>query len=425
MAVRSEDNGAMASYMERYLKIWEEDAGPDGADAGPDGAAHKTEAEAALAALRRREGSFTWYVSRTNAVQGVLCIDEAQNKCLLAADSQRAMRDLFRSVPENRTVTCCFAPRFAGMAREYLYASDEKGSGPCYRTGFRGASEYRQVSGAEQAGVIESKKHPVVAEFKEYNSLSGRIKNGRFAVEGMRLVKRALAEGQTVEKVVFTPACGEEAAEIEKLCRDRKIPYFRTSPGIMAAMSSTNPVPEILCSVRMKVCGLEDLMFSPAGNFYLVLDGISNPDNLGIILRTADAAGISGVILLGNSVHFMNKNAIRGARGAMGKLPVFFCGDDHALMRKLGENGFKIIGTSARFQAADFYQIDYTCPNIAVVIGNESDGVRKEILDQCTEYSKIPMADGQSSLNIAVAAALFMYEHMRSNVCQETAGIRP
>lgn len=415
MAVKSNDYDAMASYVEKYLNIPE-------AEAGPGGAAHRAAAEAALAALRRREASLAWYVSRAEAVQGVMCVDETENGCVLIADSQRGMRDLFRSVPENKTLTCRFAPRFAGMAEEYLYPACAKISGPGCMTGIRAASECRQIWSGDRAVVIESKKHPVVAEFKEYNSLNGRIKNGRFVVEGMRLVKRALAEGQTVEKAVFTPACGAEAAEIENLCRDRKIPCFATSPGIMAAMSSTNPVPEIVCSVRMKICGTEDLVFSPAGNFYLVLDGISNPDNLGIILRTADAAGISGVILLGNSVHFMNKNAIRGARGAMGKIPVFFCEDDYALMRKLKEYGFKIIGTSARFQAADFYRVDYTCPNIAVVVGNESDGVRKEILEQCTEYSKIPMADGQSSLNIAVAAALFMYEHMRAAGCGKDAG---
>lgn len=415
MAVKSDDNGAVALYMERYLKILEGDTEP-GAEA------HRAEIEETFAALKRGDKTCEWVVSRTNTVQGILCIDKAQNKCVLAADSERAMRDLLRSVPENRVLTCGFAPRFAGVVGEYLYPSGESMSEPCHMRGFRAASQYRQASGGGKVSAIESKKHPVAAEFREYQSLNGRLKNERFVVEGMRLVKRALAEGQMVEKVVFTPACGEESMEIERQCEERKIPCFKTSPGIMSAMSSTNPVPEIICSVRMKVCGLEDLIFSPVSNFYLILDGISNPDNLGIILRTADAAGADGVILLGSSVHFMNKNAIRGARGAMGKIPVFFCEDDHALMRKLTENRFKIIGTSARFQAADFYQIDYTYPSIAVVVGNESDGVRKEILDLCTEYSKIPMADGQSSLNIAVAAALFMYEHMRCNICQEAGG---
>jgi len=82
-------------------------------------------------------------------------------------------------------------------------------------------------------------------------------------------------------------------------------------------------------------------------------------------------------------------------------------------MKTLQEHDFKIMGTSARFQASNFYDIRYDSENTAVVVGNESNGIRKEILDRCTDYVKIPMVDGQSSLNIAVAAALILYEYGR------------
>ncbi len=149
---------------------------------------------------------------------------------------------------------------------------------------------------------------------------------------------------------------------------------------------------------------------NPHGHFILIADGIANPDNLGMLLRTADAAGASAVILLSNSTHYLNKNAIRGARGAIGRLPIYFAADDLALLAKLKENSFQILGTSARFEAANFFDVSYE-KNCAVIIGNESVGVRKEILDACTGYVKIPMAAGQSSLNIAVAAALMVYKH--------------
>lgn len=112
-------------------------------------------------------------------------------------------------------------------------------------------------------------------------------------------------------------------------------------------MTSTHPVPEVLCSVSVKVLNQDQILFSSKRNYYLI-------------------------ILLNNSTHYLNKNAIRGGRGAIGRIP-----------------------------------------NIAVVIGNETDGVRKEILEKCNEYAKISMAPGQSSLYIAVSAALFTYEYTR------------
>lgn len=199
---------------------------------------------------------------------------------------------------------------------------------------------------------------------------------------------------------------------------ERKIPYCITNPGIIACMTSTHPVPEVLCSVRSKVLNQDQLLLSSKRNYFLILDGISNPDNLGIIIRTADAAGISGLILLSNSTHYLHKNAIRGGRGAIGRIPVYMSDDDNKVFSILNANHFKIIGTSARFGVSSIYEINYGYDNIAVVVGNETDGVRKEILEKCNEYAKIPMAQGQSSLNIAVASALFMYEYTRlfSNV---------
>lgn len=131
-----------------------------------------------------------------------------------------------------------------------------------------------------------------------------------------------------------------------------------------------------------------------------------------MILRTADAAGISGLILLCNSTHIFHKNVIRGARGAMGRIPVYLSTHDGETINKLRQNDFKIIGTSAKFDTC-CYSISFNFRNLAVIIGNETSGIRKEILELCTDYAKIPMAAGQSSLNAAVASALLMYEYTR------------
>jgi len=262
--------------------------------------------------------------------------------------------------------------------------------------------------------IIGSKKDDIVSEFKKLTTLKSRIETGHVVMEGFLLVNRALKDHLQVEKVVYADDIdSEQRMEIVRVCEESGIPYYRASRGMMAAMTTTSPVPEVLCSVRIKAHDQNELIISKKKNFFLILDGIANPDNLGMVLRTADASGVDAVILLSESTHHFNKNAIRGARGAVGRIPIYFCSDDFALMKTLQEHNFKIIGTSARFQASNFYEVGYVSDNIAVIVGNESNGIRKEILDRCTDYVKIPMVDGQSSLNIAVAAALILYEYGR------------
>lgn len=408
MYENSGDMIEITAYVQAYLKNTRREEEADEL---------RGELKAMYEKCRGNDPETGWKISGTHRAEGILLLNRKENKCVLLAESQRAMGDLLRKMPENQEWTFFFEQKFKDMVSEYVHSTEDSGR-PCRLKGYKASmGRLIQGSGGQLPHMeIVSKKHPVVAELKEIQSLNGRIKNEKFVAEGMRLVKRALSDGLMVEKVIYIPQKAEEEDinQVKELCGKRKILCYETTAGIMPSMTATNPVPEIICVVRMKIRNQRDIVYAGARNFFLILDGISNPDNLGIILRTADAAGISGVVLLSNSVHFLNKNAVRGARGAMGKIPIFYSENDEELFCKLSEMNFKVIGTSARFEAHSFYDIDYTFGNMAVVIGNESEGVRKEILAKCTEYAKIPMAEGQSSLNIAVAAALMMYEYVRA-----------
>lgn len=361
------------------------------------------------------DSNFICYISEINITQGVLIMDLTRSECLIAASCERAVRDLLRCIPVNKELICYFDSIYYSVAAEFLYSTSEEKLPYCIK-----GQRLSELQGRTHMGrlskVIGSKKDEVVSEFKQYTTLKARIETGHVVMEGMLTVKRALADGQQVEKVVYCDNIADEARnEIIELCERSNIAYYSVSQGIMAAMTTTNPVPEIICSVRIKVRSQKDLIIAKNKNFFLILDGISNPDNLGMVLRTADASGVNAVLLLSGSTHHFNKNAIRGARGAVGRIPIYFSTDDFELMEILHANHFKIIGTSARFQSGNLYDVRYDADNIAIVIGNESNGVRKEILDRCTDYVKIPMVEGQSSLNIAVAAALLLYEYDRVN----------
>ncbi len=231
------------------------------------------------------------YYCYINYLQGIVCHSE-KDEWIFAVISERALRELLRIIPENEKINCLFEKKYKSVVEEYintLTVNDDNSS----IIGIKG-SAFDALPDSFQ-NIIESKKHVVVTEFRQYATLSGRLLNGRFVVEGERLVKRALEDGQLVEKVVLSSKNISDG-EILKLCKERKIPYCITNPGIMACMTSTHPVPEALCSVRSKVLNQDRLLLSSKRNYFLILDGISNPDNLGIILRTVDAAGVSGFL---------------------------------------------------------------------------------------------------------------------------------
>ncbi len=368
-----------------------------------------------LARLQQGDSDFECYISVIHTVQGVQIIDYRNSRCLIVAFSERAVRDFMRCIPNDTELSFYFDSIYYSVVTEYLYGADTGEPSCCFK-GMRKAdpADVRWGNRKNTERVVGSKKDDIVSEFKRLAALKSRIETGRIMMEGFLMVNRSLKDNLPVEKVVYADNIDSgQRLEIVNLCEKNGIPYYRAGQGIIAAMTTTNPVPEVICSVRVKARSQEELIISEKRNFFLILDGISNPDNLGMVLRTADASGVDAVILLSPSTHHFNKNAIRGARGAVGRIPIYFCTDDFELMRVLKEHNFKIWGTSARFQAGNFYDICLSSDHAAVVVGNESNGVRKEILDRCTDYVKIPMADGQSSLNIAVAAALLLYEYDR------------
>jgi tRNA G18 (ribose-2'-O)-methylase SpoU len=260
--------------------------------------------------------------------------------------------------------------------------------------------------------LITEKKDPVISEFKDLDSLKGRIEQSKFVVEGSLLVKRALYDGLPVDKILYTSnfTKGIEGLEILKTAYMSGISHYKISDGLMGAVTQTRPLPVVIASVYNIIRGLQDFHLSDKSAL-LITDCVSNPDNLGMILRTADASGIDGVIVMGNGANVFHKNCIRASRGTVGRIPILGCCSDFDLLHKLKVMGFNIVGASAK-ASGDLYNLPFNS-SLAFIVGNESNGVRKEVLDYCTETVRIPMAPGQSSLNVGVATGLLLYELVR------------
>ena len=145
--------------------------------------------------------------------------------------------------------------------------------------------------------------------------------------------------------------------------------------------------------------------------FFLLLDGVEDPHNLGSILRTADAVGAHGVIISKRRAVGLTQTVAKASTGAIEYIPVARVTNLARTMDELKERGVWFAGTAAEAQQ-DFRQMEADIP-LCLVIGNEGKGISRLIQDKCDFLISIPMAGHVTSLNASVAASLLMYEMYR------------
>ncbi|HHY71833.1 MAG TPA: 23S rRNA (guanosine(2251)-2'-O)-methyltransferase RlmB [Bacillus bacterium] len=160
---------------------------------------------------------------------------------------------------------------------------------------------------------------------------------------------------------------------------------------------------------------LDDLFSAAAARnedpFFLILDEIEDPHNLGSILRTADAAGVHGVIIPKRRAVGLTAAVAKASTGAIEHVPVARVTNLARTMEELKEKGVWIVGTDAK-GTQDFRQMDGKMP-VAIVIGSEGKGIGRLIGEKCDFLVRLPMVGKVTSLNASVAASLLMYEVYR------------
>ncbi|MDT8407666.1 MAG: 23S rRNA (guanosine(2251)-2'-O)-methyltransferase RlmB [Methylococcales bacterium] len=156
---------------------------------------------------------------------------------------------------------------------------------------------------------------------------------------------------------------------------------------------------------------LARLDITESQGFYLVLDQVQDPHNLGACLRTADACGVNGVIIPKNQAVGLTPTVCKVASGAAATMPVYQVTNLARTLDKLKQHGLWLIGAAGEAEQS-VYQVDLTVP-VALVLGAEGKGLRRLTREQCDMLVKLPMAGQVSSLNLSVAAGVLMYETVR------------
>ena len=166
----------------------------------------------------------------------------------------------------------------------------------------------------------------------------------------------------------------------------------------------------VLGVVQMPEYSLDE-MLQHDRHSYIILDDVRDPGNLGTIMRTAEGAGMSGVIMSRGTVDLFNPKVVRSTMGSIFRVPYYYVEEVWELIRELQSGEIPVYGTMMEGKLL-YDEPDYA-GGAGIVIGNEANGISSQVLQVLTEGIRIPMEGKLESLNASVAAAVLMYEMSR------------
>ena len=255
-------------------------------------------------------------------------------------------------------------------------------------------------------------KHPAFRDALALTRPAGRAETGRYLVEGVDLVRQALAAPAPVFSVFATP---EEAAALESPCAAKKAPLFAVGTGVLGKLVGTGyeTAATAAAAVAQGVIAEGDLLLARPEPLLLVGERVQDPRNVGVLIRTAEAAGCAALVLSADSAEPFSRQAVRSTTGSILRLPVCLSADLPRTLRRLRGAGARIVAASARAPVLAYDAVLAARP-LAIVVGNETEGITTGAREAATDFVRLPMApDGASSLNVTVAAGVLLYEAIR------------
>lgn len=255
--------------------------------------------------------------------------------------------------------------------------------------------------------IISSKDNETIKYIKKLKDKKYRDETGEYIVEGIKLVKEAIEENSKIKHIIICEDCESDSKIEQSLLYDiaknnciyvtkqvfQHITGVETPQGVLAVVEKNN---------KKEIDYNKDII--------IALDGIQDPGNLGTILRTVDSANLNQIILSNDCVDPYNPKVVRSTMGAIFRLNIIETKNLKETLEKAQKNKFDIMVTALDTNN-NIYNVEYK--NKVIVIGNEANGVSKEIQDIANCKVKIPMLGRTESLNASVATGIIIYEYVR------------
>jgi len=267
---------------------------------------------------------------------------------------------------------------------------------------------------------ITSRQNPRVKDAVKLRDRRQRERRRRFLIDGARELCRAVTSGiRLVEVFICDELCTTpERQEAREVARSSASEIFPVTPEVFDKLAYGERGEGIVAVAETPSCELEHLRL-PAGPLVAVLENVEKPGNLGAVLRSADGAGVSAVVVVGQGTDVYNPNAIRASLGTIFALPLAVANAE-AAFRWLTGRKLQII--AARGESTTPYTaVDFCCPS-AIVLGSEAQGLSDRWSGPAVAPVSLPMQGIADSLNVSVAAAVLFYEALRQRTDKAAGG---
>lgn len=258
--------------------------------------------------------------------------------------------------------------------------------------------------------IISSKDNPRIKQLlKLQKSARIRRESGLFAAEGLRICRDAMVSRSYIETLYVTEQAAQKFTDDFSQLSAYAHETIFLSPAIFAHISDTQTPQGFLCTIKTLDKSAHFDTIKNGGKF-LALENIQDPNNLGTILRSAEAFAVSGVILSSDCCDIYNPKVVRGSMGAVFRIPFCICAKIPEFLRANPQlcSYAAVVDSNAEPITGSHFQTP-----CVTVIGNEGNGLRKETVSACNHRITIPMKGKAESLNASAAATIIIWEMIR------------
>jgi RNA methyltransferase, TrmH family len=263
---------------------------------------------------------------------------------------------------------------------------------------------------------ITSTANRHIVEARKLRQRKHRAEQGRFILEGLQLLTMSADANLAPAQVFYCPeqfTGSQGPALVERFSKSSdKVELFEVTPQVMAALSEREGPQGIIATFALFTATLTSLKLT-GHELVVVLDRPQDPGNLGNLVRTADAVGAAGVVILEPSVDRFDPKAIRASMGSIFNLPVVSTRDAAAALGFLSAKG--AFPTGASEHAGEPWGTTALRGGCALILGNEARGLSPDVTPHVSRWVSLPMHGKAESLNVGVAGGILMYLWLRAN----------
>ena len=259
---------------------------------------------------------------------------------------------------------------------------------------------------------VTSLANPLVKEIKALALKKFRDQQNAFMAEGLKLVIDALDLGWEIRTLIFAKA-GLGNPTIEKVAARTVAAggtVLEVSEKVLTSITRRDNPQMVVGVFAQRYLPLKDVR-PKDGDVWVALDRVRDPGNLGTVIRTVDAVGARGVVLVGETTDPFSLETVRATMGSIFAVPVAKVTPEAFLNWRKGFSGL-VVGTHLK-GAVDYRSVDFSGKPVVLMMGNEQQGLPDSLADTCDKLARIPQAGRADSLNLAIATGVMLYEIRR------------